>query len=135
MKASNVIENLQKLIDEHGDLHVLEEEELEYSAGNFKYNEELDVFVNEVHFLGLKEEYPLATCGDCCELMNKTKLIYRYNGYDHVICPKCFFSDFEYELYTEQAYTIDNEGTKTFIIEDSKTTYAFAQQKARWCPL
>jgi len=133
MKASKVIEKLQELIKKHGDLYVLDQEDNDYSIGHIFYNAEYDIFENELHDSRTDDDdYPLNSCDECCNVFNKTEIVNRYNGYDHKACCKCFFNDFEYEIYSEQAHIIDADGKKIDLIIDSVHTEDYFKYKQKY---
>jgi len=121
LKASKVIENLVTLIAEHGDLMVLDDEELEYSIGDVYFDKKLNIFRNKINHIGNDADYVIACCEECCGDVSTDKIIHRFNGIEHKLCTECFFENDEYTLYTENAYYIEN-GEKKYILKDGTKT-------------
>lgn len=125
MKLSEVIKQMQEQLELNGDYHILDCEDNDILILGIEYDKELDIYhTKEKDSYRTDLYHPLSACDECCEMRNNDYVLYRNNEYDHRICIKCFFDDWEYTLYTEYAYIELEDGTRKYIMKDgNKSDY------------
>lgn len=125
MTLDQLIKLAQEAKEKYGNIHVVFEDELDYTVKKIDYSKESNIAV-----LCFDEpEFDFArSCGDAdCETYMDVKPmseLYMYNE-NHLVCKECFENNHEYRLYAENVYgfELDDNGEytiKNYIYKDGK---------------
>lgn len=112
MKISKLIEMAQRVLEEHGDLHVVLDDEVDCSLSQLKLDDQGKVIIAEFNYSENNGLFVNCDNGGCKRDWREPPVFVgdaiMYNDC-YFICKDCFENDFEIKLYCNDAYKLEED--------------------------
>lgn len=103
MLLSEVIKLYQERLKEHGDEHVVLDEDHDFLVLDLQYDKDLKVYKSVIEEPSTRDMEVLATCSLCGEMMHRTEIL-RLEDTSEDICQTCYEEEPECDMYNHNIY-------------------------------